>query len=72
MAPHGYAGGGKELETSPGEGLPFAAELDFVDEQVGWARTTTEGCRGFKTDCYSVTALFKSADAGETWSQIRF
>jgi photosystem II stability/assembly factor-like uncharacterized protein len=37
---------------------------------TGWAITTQAGCRGFKTDCFSNTGLYATADAGKMWTQL--
>ena len=55
-----------------GGSLPTGAidAIYFADQVSGWVTITTSGCKGFKSDCYSYTGLYQTADGGNTWSQL--
>jgi hypothetical protein len=35
-----------------------------------WTVASADGCTGFKTGCWSTSALFASSDGGATWHQV--
>ena len=47
-----------------------AVALSFLSRAAGLAIFQDGICEGFKTDCASFSALFKTADAGASWHQL--
>ena len=62
--------GGRTWESMPGP-LPgyFASEISFAGS-TGWAIIGDAGCRGFKTDCFTISGLYRTGDAGSHWVQV--
>jgi photosystem II stability/assembly factor-like uncharacterized protein len=57
-------------------GLPITAQsavtkLGYASTADGWALVSGSFCGGFKTDCSSYEALFRTTDGGSSWSQLR-
>ena len=66
-------GSSSEHTTS---GLPITAQsavtkLGYASAADGWALVSGSYCAGFKTDCSSYEALFRTTDGGSSWSQLR-
>lgn len=48
----------------------WPGQLTAADVDHLWTIASTSGCTGFKTGCWSTSALFASADGGTTWRQV--
>ncbi|MHB8376603.1 MAG: WD40/YVTN/BNR-like repeat-containing protein [Dehalococcoidia bacterium] len=45
-------------------------KLSFATPHDGWSLVVISGCRAFKSNCYSGTELFGTADGGSTWHRL--
>ena len=45
--------------------------IGLIDEQHAIGVVSQNGCRGYKTDCYSRHFLVRTSDAGRTWQPLR-
>jgi hypothetical protein len=57
----------------PATGLPATPDagidtISFQDDTNGLAQVTAAGCLSPKTDCYSNTTIYMTADGGYTWT----
>lgn len=48
----------------------YPGPLTLADPDVLWTIAGSNGCKSFKTDCWSTTGLIASTDGGATWHQI--
>lgn len=63
---------GQTLSPISPNGLPpGVTALDFTSATGGWALVTQRGCAVGKSQCFAVTRLFSTRDAGQTWNEAR-
>jgi photosystem II stability/assembly factor-like uncharacterized protein len=48
----------------------YPGPLTLADPDVLWTIAGSNGCKSFKTDCWSTSGLIASTDGGATWHQI--
>jgi hypothetical protein len=49
----------------------YPGPLTLADPHHLWTLGGANGCRSFKTDCWTTPALIASNDGGATWRQVK-
>lgn len=60
--------GGRTWSYLDSPGFAGATTLAFATPELGWALVTFSACRGFKSDCFYETRLYRTLDGGPSWS----